>query len=60
MGRPASSVHPDWRMLDALAFAPDAEKVAVPWRESGRTDLTAPLLTRRLEDYLEALLRRYG
>ncbi|MER6614787.1 phosphotransferase family protein [Streptomyces xantholiticus] len=52
--------HLYWRMLDALAFAPDAEKVAVPWRESGRTDLTAPLLTRRLEEYLEALLRRYG
>ncbi|GGW53868.1 hypothetical protein GCM10010381_44200 [Streptomyces xantholiticus] len=32
--------HLYWRMLDALAFAPDAEKVAVPWRESGRTDLT--------------------
>jgi aminoglycoside phosphotransferase (APT) family kinase protein len=54
------AAHLYWRVLDALAFAPDAEKVAVPWRECGRTDLTAPLLTRRLEDYLEALLRRYG
>ncbi|GGT20014.1 hypothetical protein GCM10010271_23800 [Streptomyces kurssanovii] len=52
--------HLYWRMLDALAFAPDAEKVAVPWRELGRTDLTARLVARRLEDYLEALLRRYG
>ncbi|UYQ62971.1 phosphotransferase family protein [Streptomyces peucetius] len=53
------AAHLYWRMLDVLAFAPDAEKVAVPWRESGRTDLTAPLLGRRLEEYLEALLRRY-
>ncbi|QIP85823.1 phosphotransferase [Streptomyces sp. Tu 2975] len=52
--------HLYWRMLDALAFAPDAEKVAVPWRELGRTDLTPRLVARRLEDYLEALLRRYG
>jgi aminoglycoside phosphotransferase (APT) family kinase protein len=52
--------HLYWRMLDALAFAPDAEKVAVPWRELGRTDLTARLVARRLEDYLEGLLRRYG
>ncbi|MCI3271572.1 phosphotransferase family protein [Streptomyces cylindrosporus] len=48
--------HLYWRMLDALAYAPDAEKVAVPWRELGRTDLTPELLTRRLEDYLTALL----
>ncbi|MFK4690734.1 phosphotransferase family protein [Streptomyces pristinaespiralis] len=52
--------HLYWRMLDALAFAPDAEKVAVPWRELGRTDLTPRLVARRLEDYLEALLRRYA
>ncbi|MCS0604163.1 aminoglycoside phosphotransferase family protein [Streptomyces sp. LP11] len=45
-----------WRLLDALAFAPDAEKVAVPWRESGRAELTPALLTGRLEDYLQALL----
>ncbi|MFD8756980.1 phosphotransferase family protein [Kitasatospora sp. NPDC059577] len=48
--------HLYWRLLDALAFAPDAEKVAVPWRDLGRTDLTPALLTRRLEDYLQALL----
>ncbi|MET9906282.1 aminoglycoside phosphotransferase family protein [Streptomyces sp. NPDC006476] len=45
-----------WRVLDALGFAPDAEKVAVPWRELGRTDLTPAVLARRLEDYLLALL----
>jgi len=45
-----------WRLLDALGFAPDAEKVAVPWRELGRTDLTPEMLTRRLTDYVAALL----
>jgi aminoglycoside phosphotransferase (APT) family kinase protein len=48
--------HLYWRILDALAFAPDAEKVAVPWRELGRTDLTPALLTQRVEEYLLALL----
>lgn len=54
------AAHLYWRLLDALAFAPDAEKVAVPWRELGRSDLTAAVLTRRLEDYVAALLDRYA
>ncbi|MDB1088629.1 aminoglycoside phosphotransferase family protein [Streptomyces sp. ACA25] len=45
-----------WRLLDALGFAPDAEKVAGPWRECGRPDLTASLAAARLEDYLQGLL----
>ncbi|MET7637470.1 phosphotransferase [Streptomyces sp. NPDC005438] len=52
--------HLHWRVLDALGFAPDAEKVAVPWRELGRTDLTPELLSHRLEEYLDRLLRRYS
>ncbi|MGW1003637.1 phosphotransferase family protein [Streptomyces sp. NPDC002520] len=52
--------HLYWRVLDALAFAPDAEKVAGPWRELGRDDLTSAVLTGRLEDYLQALFNRYG
>ncbi|MEU6237090.1 aminoglycoside phosphotransferase family protein [Kitasatospora sp. NPDC047058] len=52
--------HLYWRLLDALAFAPDAEKVGVSWRDLGRADLTAALLTARLEEYIEELLRRYG
>ncbi|NBM14506.1 phosphotransferase family protein [Streptomyces sp. GC420] len=52
--------HLYWRVLDALAFAPDAEKVAVPWRELGRHDLTPAFLARRLEEYLQALFSRYG
>ncbi|WHM41292.1 alpha/beta fold hydrolase [Streptomyces sp. BPTC-684] len=45
-----------WQLLDALAYAPDAEKVAGPWRELGRTDLTPELLTWRLEEYIASLL----
>ncbi|MFD9977245.1 phosphotransferase family protein [Streptomyces sp. NPDC059017] len=56
-GDPAAHLY--WRLLDALAFAPDAGKVGGPWRELGRTDLTPDVLTGRLEDYLQALLDRY-
>ncbi|MFD8599353.1 phosphotransferase family protein [Kitasatospora sp. NPDC059646] len=61
-GSPAEdpAAHLYWRLLDALAFAPDAEKVAVPWRESGRTDLTPRVVAARLEEYLRALLDRYA
>ncbi|MET9451735.1 phosphotransferase family protein [Streptomyces cinerochromogenes] len=52
--------HLYWRILDALAFAPDAEKVAEPWRELGRHDLTPAVLTERLEAYLQALFESYG
>ncbi|MEU8587548.1 aminoglycoside phosphotransferase family protein [Streptomyces sp. NPDC048664] len=54
------AAHLYWRLLDALAFAPDAEKVAVPWHELGRTDLTPALLAGRLEGYLQALFDRYA
>ncbi|MFF3391367.1 phosphotransferase family protein [Streptomyces sp. NPDC002669] len=61
-GRPVASGadHLYWRLLDALAHAPDAEKVATPWRELGRVDLTPELLTERLENYVECLLDRFG
>ncbi|OAR21942.1 aminoglycoside phosphotransferase [Streptomyces sp. ERV7] len=49
-----------WQLLDALAYAPDAEKVAGPWRELGRTDLTPELLTGRLEEYVASLLDGEG
>jgi aminoglycoside phosphotransferase (APT) family kinase protein len=45
-----------WQVLDALGFAPDAEKVAGPWRELGRTDLTSGVLQDRLERYLQQVL----
>ncbi|MET7860353.1 aminoglycoside phosphotransferase family protein [Streptomyces sp. NPDC005318] len=54
------AAHLYWRLLDALAFAPDAEKVAVPWRELDRGDLTRAVLTRRLEGYVQALFDRYA
>ncbi|MEU1558563.1 aminoglycoside phosphotransferase family protein [Streptomyces scabiei] len=59
--RPAGDQdHLYWRLLDALAYAPDAEKLAVPWRELGRTDLTPEVLGARLEAYVGGLLDRYA
>ncbi|HET6355631.1 aminoglycoside phosphotransferase family protein [Streptomyces sp.] len=52
--------HLYWRLLDALAFAPDAEKVGVPWRELGRLDLTADVLAGRLEEYMQSLFDHFG
>ncbi|MFC8654404.1 phosphotransferase family protein [Streptomyces parvus] len=52
--------HLYWRLLDALGFAPAGEKVAVPWRELGRVDLTADVLAQRLEGYVQSLLQRYA
>ncbi|MFF9623526.1 phosphotransferase family protein [Streptomyces griseosporeus] len=54
------TAHLYWRLLDALGFAPDAEKVAVPWRELGRVDLTAGVLAQRLEGYIASLFSRYA
>ncbi|MEV6287744.1 aminoglycoside phosphotransferase family protein [Kribbella sp. NPDC051770] len=45
-----------WQVLDALGFAPDAEKVAGPWRDLGRTDLTPGVLQDRLETCLQQVL----
>ncbi|MEV0961383.1 phosphotransferase [Streptomyces sp. NPDC049910] len=55
---PAAQLY--WRLLDALAFAPDAGKTGGPWRELGRTDLTPDVLADRLEDYVLALFDRYA
>ncbi|MFF5367702.1 alpha/beta fold hydrolase [Streptomyces sp. NPDC013187] len=52
--------HLYWRLLDALAYVPDAAKLAGPWRELGRSDLTPEVLGGRLEAYMEGLLRRYA
>ncbi|MGA5101914.1 alpha/beta fold hydrolase [Streptomyces lavendulocolor] len=49
-----------WRLLDALAFAPDADKVGRSWRELGRADLTPRVLAARLEAYVGALLEGPG
>ncbi|PPS69036.1 MULTISPECIES: alpha/beta fold hydrolase [Streptomyces] len=52
--------HLYWRLLDALAYVPDAAKFAGPWRELGRSDLTPEVLGGRLEAYVTGLLKRYG
>ncbi|WP_328746740.1 alpha/beta fold hydrolase [Streptomyces sp. NBC_00285] len=52
--------HLYWRLLDALAYCPDAAKLAGPWRELGRTDLTPGVLGGRLEAYVRGLVERYG
>ncbi|MFQ6143995.1 alpha/beta fold hydrolase [Streptomyces seoulensis] len=52
--------HLYWRLLDALHYCPDAAKLAGPWRELGRTDLTPEVLADRLAAYVSGLLERYG
>ncbi|WP_328908444.1 alpha/beta fold hydrolase [Streptomyces sp. NBC_00234] len=52
--------HLYWRLLDALHYCPDAAKLAGPWRELGRHDLTSDVLAERLEAYVDGLLQRYG
>ncbi|WP_328635930.1 alpha/beta fold hydrolase [Streptomyces canus] len=55
-----NSDHLYWRLIDALHYCPDAAKLAGPWRELGRDDLTSGVLRERLEAYVDGLLRRYG
>ncbi|KOG39186.1 alpha/beta fold hydrolase [Streptomyces resistomycificus] len=52
--------HLYWRLLDALGYAPHAAKLAGPWRELGRGDLTPEVLGGRLEEYVAGLVERYG
>ncbi|MGJ5897455.1 phosphotransferase [Streptomyces niveiscabiei] len=61
-GRPLApdADHLYWRLLDCLHYAGDATKLAGPWRESGRTDLTPELLGERLETYVRGLLATYA
>ncbi|MGW3956705.1 hypothetical protein ACWEKM_38710 [Streptomyces sp. NPDC004752] len=43
-----------------MIAGPGAEPERVGGAVVGRTDLTPAVVTRRLEDYLEALFDRYG
>ncbi|GAA3996115.1 alpha/beta fold hydrolase [Streptomyces plumbiresistens] len=52
--------HLYWRLLDALGYAPDAAKLAGPWRELGRTELTTKVLGGRLEAYVAGLVEAYA
>jgi aminoglycoside phosphotransferase (APT) family kinase protein len=45
-----------WQLLDAVGYLPDPEKVARPWRESGRHDLTDGLARSRLEAHVDWIL----
>ncbi|MEW1722281.1 aminoglycoside phosphotransferase family protein [Streptomyces sp. NPDC093109] len=49
-----------WRLLDALSFASIAEPVVGPWRQAGRTDLTARAVEERLDAYVTALMDTPG
>lgn len=49
-----------WRLLDALAFAPDVCSVARPWRQAGRAELTTRAVERRLDAYVTTLLDALG
>ncbi|MEW2303158.1 alpha/beta fold hydrolase [Streptomyces sp. NPDC006655] len=59
-GLAADPDHLYWRLLDALHYCPDAAKLAGPWRDLGRHDLTSDVLRDRLEAYVAGLLRRYA
>ncbi|MBK6012081.1 alpha/beta fold hydrolase [Streptomyces sp. MBT53] len=52
--------HLYWRLLDALHYCPDGAKLAGPWRDLGRDDLTSGVLGARLEAYVDGLLQRYS
>ncbi|MEV0242891.1 alpha/beta fold hydrolase [Streptomyces sp. NPDC050674] len=52
--------HLYWRLLDTLAYVPDGARLAGPWRELGRSDLTPEVLAGRLEAYGAGLLERYS
>jgi aminoglycoside phosphotransferase (APT) family kinase protein len=45
-----------WQVRDGLACSEEVQLVARPWREAGRTDLTARLVEERLDAYVTALL----
>jgi hypothetical protein len=45
-----------WALIDAVGYLPDPEKVAAPWRQCGRSDLTAELVRQRLEAHVAAIL----
>lgn len=49
------SQHPHWDLVDALDTGPPA---AGQWNDAGRSDLTDAILRRRVEAYLEGLVRR--
>ncbi|MFI6704685.1 phosphotransferase family protein [Streptomyces sp. NPDC050509] len=57
---PTGSERLYWQVRDALAFSEDVRLVARPWRESGRTELTARAVEERLDAYVTALMDAMG
>lgn len=49
-----------WQVRDALACSEEVREVSRPWREAGRSELTAWTVEGRLNDYLTALMDALG
>ncbi|WP_405817664.1 aminoglycoside phosphotransferase family protein [Streptomyces sp. NBC_00838] len=49
-----------WLVRDGLAFSEEVALVSRPWREAGRTELTARAVEERLDVYLTALMNAPG
>lgn len=49
-----------WRVRDGLAFSEEVRLVSQPWREAGRTELTARAVEERLDAYVTALMDTLG
>ncbi|MEW2549771.1 aminoglycoside phosphotransferase family protein [Streptomyces sp. NPDC047002] len=49
-----------WLVRDALASSEEVREVARPWREAGRTELTARAVAERLDAYVTALMETPG
>lgn len=49
-----------WQVRESLAFSEEAQTVAQPWREAGRTELIPRAVEERLDAYLTALVHELG
>ena len=46
-----------WQVRDALACSEEVQRVAQPWREAGRPELTTRAVEERLDAYVRALMQ---
>ncbi len=49
-----------WHVRDALAISEEVQWVAQPWRDAGRTELTARAVKQRLDAYVTVLMDALG
>lgn len=49
-----------WQVRDGLACSEEVRVVSQPWREAGRSDLTARAVEERLGTYVTALMEALG